>query len=174
MASSSGSARRYCRSEASASRQSTAAENARADRNLFALEPVRIAGAVPLFVMAAHDRRHRIGELHALQNLGAHHRVDLHLLELFRRQAPGLGDDVLGHRQLADVVQQRRGSQGFQVVRSQVQFFADLDGVDLHALQMVVRGVILGFDGQRQRFDGAQVQGRHLLGVLLFVLQPSR
>ena len=37
--------------------------------------------------------------------------MDLHLLELFRGQAAGLGDDVLGHGQLADVVQQRGGAQ---------------------------------------------------------------
>ena len=39
---------------------------------------------------------------------------------------------------------------------------------------MVMRGVILGFDGERQRFDGAQVQRRHLFGVLLFVFHAAQ
>ena len=42
----------------------------------------------------------------------------------------------------------------------EAQFFGELRGVDLHALQMIVRGVILGFDRQRQRFNGAQMQRR--------------
>ena len=36
---------------------------------------------------------------------------------------------------------------------------------------MIVRGVILGLDRQRQRFDGAQMQRGHLFGVLLLVFQ---
>ena len=33
---------------------------------------------------------------------------------------------------------------------------------------MVVGGVILGLDRQRQRLDGSQVQGSHFLGVFRF------
>ena len=36
---------------------------------------------------------------------------------------------------------------------------------------MVVRGVILGLDRQRQRLDGSQVQRGHFFGVALFCLQ---
>ena len=50
----------------------------------------------------------------------------------------------------------------------------DLDGVDLHALQVVVRGVVLGVDGQGQRLDGSQVQRRHLFGVIVLVVQPAQ
>ena len=39
---------------------------------------------------------------------------------------------------------------------------------------MLVSGVVLGFDGQRQRFDGAQVQRGHLLDVLLLVFQAAQ
>ena len=48
----------------------------------------------------------------------------------------------------------------------------DLDGVDLHPLQVVVRGVVLRFDGARQRLDGSHVQGGELFGVQLAVLEP--
>ncbi len=34
--------------------------------------------------------------------------------------------------------------------------------------------LVLGFNGQRQRFDGAKVQSRHLLGVVLFTLQAAQ
>ena len=55
------------------------------------------------------DGDNRIGKVHALENLGAYYRVDLHLFELFRRQPTRLVDDVLGNGQLADVMQQGCG-----------------------------------------------------------------
>ncbi len=149
-------------------------QNARANRNAVALQPVRISSAIPALVMRPHDGSHRVGKAHALQNFGAHHRVDLHLLELFAGQLSGFRDDVLGHRQLSDVVQHRGRAQRFQLRFVQAQFLAHLHRVDLHALQMIVRGVILGLDGQRESFDGSQVQRRHLLGVLLLVLHPAQ
>ena len=39
---------------------------------------------------------------------------------------------------------------------------------------MIVRGVILGLDGQRQRLDGSQMQRSHLFGVLLFVFHAPQ
>ena len=149
-------------------------KNARPDRNLFALQPEGIARSVPLLVMRPDDRHHRIGKADPLQNLRPHQRVDLHLFKFFRRQAPGLRDDVFGHGQLADVVQQRRRVQSFHFARGHAQFLGHFDGVHPHPLQVVVRGVVLGFDGQRQRLDGAQVQGRHFFDVPLFVLQFSQ
>jgi len=85
-------------------------KNARPDRNFRALQAVGITAAIPLLMMRADDGHHRIREFHALQNLCAHHRMNLHLLELLRRQLAGLGDDVFGDGQLADVVQQRGGA----------------------------------------------------------------
>ena len=54
-------------------------------------KPYGITAAVPFFVMRANNRNHRVGEIDALQNFGADHRMDLHLLELFERVSlPGL------------------------------------------------------------------------------------
>ena len=92
-------------------------QNARADRNLLARETLRIALAVPPFVMAEDQRRHRIGERHRGDDLRADLRVNADLLELLLRQRSGLRQDVLGHRQLADVVQQRRGLDALNLVR---------------------------------------------------------
>ena len=149
-------------------------ENACANRNLFALQAVGIAGAIPLFVVGPHDRHHRIREAHALQNLRPHHGVDFHLFEFFRRQPSRLRDDVLGHGEFADIVQQRRGLQRFHLRRSYAQFLGDFDGIDPHPLQVVMGGVVLGLDGQRQSFNGAHVQSRHLFDVALFVFQFSQ
>ena len=84
-------------------------EDSRAERNLFALQALRIALAVPAFVVAEDQRRHRIRERHGADDLGADLRMHADLLELFLRQRAGLRQDVLRHRELADVVQQRRG-----------------------------------------------------------------
>ena len=72
-------------------------------------ETLRIALAVPSFVMAEDERRHRIRERHRGDDLGADLRMDADFLELFLRQRTGLGQNVLGHGELADVVQERRG-----------------------------------------------------------------
>ena len=124
--------------------------------------------------MRPHDRHHRIGKADPLQDLRPHQRVDFHLFKFFRRQPSRLRDDVLGHGQLADVMQQRRGMQGFHFARAHTQFFGHFDGIHPHPLQVVVRGVVLGFDGQRQRLDGAQVQSRHFFHVALFVFEFSQ
>ena len=119
-------------------------------------------------MVRANDGRDRIGERDALQDFGAHQRVDLHLLEFFRGQAPGLVDDVFGNRQLADVVQQRSRAQRFDFGFGKSQFLRDLNREYAHALQVLVRGVVLGFDGQRKGLDGAQVQRGDLFGVAFF------
>ena len=82
-------------------------QNARADRYRFALQSIRISAAIPFLVMSTHDRHHRIRKIHLLQNLRPNDRMDFHLLEFFRRELARLRDNVLRHRQLANVVQHR-------------------------------------------------------------------
>ena len=65
--------------------------------------------------MVAHDWHDRIREADALQYLRAGNRVQLHLLELGGGQLAGLVEDVIGHGELADVVQQRAGLQRFDL-----------------------------------------------------------
>ncbi len=99
--------------------------------------------------------------------------MDLHLVEFFRRQAAGLGNDMLGHREFADIVQYGRGLQGLFLFARQTEFTGKFPRIDLHPRQVIVSGVVLGFDRQGQRFDGAQVQPRDRLGVLPLIVQPA-
>ena len=70
----------------------------------------------PIFRDAPARSAHRIGEFDLFQNLRAHQRMDLHLLELFGRQAARLGNDVFRDRQFADIVQQGGRLQSVQFV----------------------------------------------------------
>ena len=119
-------------------------------------------------MVRADDGSDRIRELNALQNLRAHHGMNLHLLEFFRGELAGLGDDVFRHGELADIVQQGGGAQRFHFLFGEAQFFGDFDGINAHALQVIVRSVVLGFDGQGQSFDGAEVQRGNVFCVALF------
>ena len=96
--------------------------------------------------------------------------MNLHLFKFFRSQPSGFVDDVLGHGQLTDVMQQCGGAQRFDFICRKANFFGDFYGVGSHALQVRVRGVVFGFDGQSQRLDGAHVQRSNLLHVPLFNL----
>ena len=60
------------------------------DWDLLASKAVRITAAIPLFMMGANDRHHGVWEIDPLKDLGADHRMNLHLFKLFRRQLAGL------------------------------------------------------------------------------------
>ena len=99
--------------------------------------------------------------------------MDADLLELLLRQRPRLREDVLGHGQLADVVQQRRGLDALDLVLGHAERAREPGGVDLHAADVALRGLILRVDGERERFDRRQVQVRHLRDVPLLVLDAA-
>ena len=144
-------------------------EDARAERDLLALQARRIALAVPALVVAQDQRRHRIRERHRAHDVGADLRMGADLLELFGRQRPRLREDVLGHGQLADVVQQRRRLHALDLVLAHPEAARQRGGVELHAPDVQLRGLILRVDRERQRFDRRQVQVRHLLRVAALV-----
>ena len=81
---------------------------------------------------------------------------------------------MLGHRQLANVVEQRGSPQGFELVGIEIQTLGQFDGVDPHPLQMIVRGMVFGFNSQGQRLDGPQVESGHFFHVALFVFQLAQ
>ena len=99
--------------------------------------------------------------------------MDPDLLELFLRQRTRLRQDVLGHGELADVVQQRRRLDALDFRRRTGRRLRQAGRVDLHAADVHLRGLILGVDRARQRFDRRQVQVRGLLHVPLLVLDAA-
>ncbi len=90
-----------------------AAQDARANRYLFSFEAGWITRSIPLFVMRMDNGHNRIRESHLFQNFRPNNGVDFHLLEFFQREFSRLRNNMLRHRELADVVQQGRGLQRF-------------------------------------------------------------
>jgi len=80
---------------------------------------------------------------------------------------------MLWDRKFSHVVQQSSGTQRLHFRRRESQVFGYFHGVDAYAPEMIVGGMVLGFDGQCQCFNGAQVQSSHFFDVLLFVVQPA-
>src|SRR5262249_41146593 len=75
-------------------------------RNLISAQSVRIAAPVPALVMVTDYRNDGIRKPDSFEYLGADDRVNFHLFKLGRRQAVWLVQNVIGHGELADVVQQ--------------------------------------------------------------------
>ena len=146
-------------------------QDAGAYRNLRPAQPQWIAGPIELLVVSAYDGDDRVGKAHPFQNFSSHQRMNLHLLEFFRRQPARFRDDVLGNRQLADVMQQGGGLQGIHSLPVNVEFLRHFDRVDANSLQVIVCRLVLGLDGKRERLDRAHVQVGHLFHVPLLIFQ---
>ena len=113
------------------------------------------------------------GKRHAADDLGADLRMNADLLELLLRQRARLRQDVLGHGELADVVEQRRGLDALDLVLRHAERAREAGGVHLHAADVALRRLILRVDGERQRFDRGQVQIGDLLHVPLLILDAA-
>ena len=62
---------------------------------------------------------------------------------------------MFGNGQLANVMQQGGCPQRFGLFSTQPHVFAYVDCVELDPLQVVMRGVVFGLNGQSQRFNRA-------------------
>ena len=85
-------------------------DDPRLDRDLLAGDPVRVARAVPALVLVAHRPRDRSHPGNRAEDPLADHRMLAHDLPLAVVQRPLLVEDLVGDPDLADVVQERRGT----------------------------------------------------------------
>src|SRR6185503_11756511 len=101
----------------------------------------------------------RIRKIDRRQDVCADVDVQLHLLELERRQLPRLVEDVLGHRQLARVVQQRGGVDGLdRLLVGDAERLGEADRELLYAPDVIGGDAVLRLDRRRQRLDGREIQ----------------
>ena len=77
---------------------------------------------------------------------------------------------MLRHGEFANVVKYSGSPKRLQLLVFHAEIATNFEGVNLNALQMFVCGLVLGFNGQGQRFDRTKVESSHLFGMLhLFV-----
>ena len=149
-------------------------QDAGANRDVGSTDSVGVPRAVPVLVVMPHDRDHGIGKVDRGENLRADRRVQLHLLEFGGRQLARLVEDVLGHRDLPGVVQQRSGFDRFErLLVGDADFARQSHRGGLHASDVAVRHLVLGIDRGRQRLDGREIHPIEFLDVSLRVLQPA-
>src|SRR5258708_27071076 len=92
------------------------------------------------------------------QNLCADHRMHFCLFELSGRQRARLVQNMIRHRELANVMQQRSGIERGQFRFGKIEQLAETGGVNLYTAHVKMRGLILGVYGCRQRFYDRQMQ----------------
>ena len=149
-------------------------DDARPEGDRRAREARRIPPAVPPLVMALDERRHGHRERHVADDVGAEPGVDVNLLQLFGCERPRLGDDVGGHGEHADVVQQRRGLDGVALRRAHPDGARQGPGELLHVAQVRVGRRVLGLDGEGERLDRRLVQIRRLLRRTPLPVEPAQ
>ena len=124
--------------------------------------------------MAPHDWNHRIRKLDERQDVGAHVHVQLHLLEFRLGQLARLVQDVLGNRELAGIVQQRGGFYRLDVlIVTDAKRPRQSDRVRLDAPHVIVRHVVFGVDGHRERFHGREIEPIEIAEVPPGVLEAA-
>ena len=140
-------------------------QDARAEWNGLTLQALGIARAVPPLVVALDVRRHGVGERHRLEDVGADRGVQPDVVELRGCQPARLGEDVLRHRQLADIVEQGRNLQALHLVARHPGGFAKGGRSSLDASDVVFRragfrvdGLVTSIDRARQRLHRRQMQ----------------
>ena len=136
---------------------------------VFAAKTGRVSGSVPAFVMAPDQRRDGAGERDCVDDLGAHLRVDLHLLALVRAERSRLREDVLGHRELADVVKERGRLDRLGVTLRQREAAREAGGIVLHALDVHAARGVLGLNRARQHLGAFTMELRPIGNAPLFV-----
>jgi len=78
--------------------------------------------------MMAHNRNHGIRKVHTTEQLGSYNRVNFHLVEFSRGQWTGLVENVRGHSELSDVMQQSGAANQLHAVRRQSHRLSDAEG----------------------------------------------
>ena len=126
--------------------------------------PARVAGAVPLLLVAEGDRRRHVQDRggraahQAVALLG----VGLHDRALLRRERPRLQQDRVGDRHLADVVQRRRVLEPLAELRVHADVFGQQHREAPDALDVRAGVLVAELDRHRQALDGLRLRDLEL------------
>ena len=153
------------------------------DRDRLAFQAPRVAGPVPLLLMAEGDRRRHVQDRggRAAHQAVALLRVGLHDRALLRRERPGLQQDRVGDRHLADVVQRRGVPQALAKVGVHADVFGQQHREASDPLYVRAGVLVAELDRHRQPLHGLRLsdlqlrQGPfELVGAVLDLLFQGR
>lgn len=134
-------------------------DDACAERDRLAGEPVGVARAVPALVVRQRDLaphgEDRVGGLG--EDLRAHERVTLHLRALLVRERARLEEDRIGHAELAHVVHGRREEQAARDIAPHAHLRRDGLCVEAHALDVAAGLAIAELRGGGEAEDHIEV-----------------
>src|SRR5262245_34066478 len=120
--------------------------DARSHGNRVAGEPIGIAATVVPFVMVP-DNDSALGEkLERRHDLGAGERVASHDAPLVVREGSGLAQDALGHRDLAEIVEKPRVSDGRRLAAAAARGEGEAAREGRHAVRVSPRVLVLGLE----------------------------
>jgi len=100
-------------------------EDPRPKEDLFAREPLRVAGAIQPLVVLVDDLRHRPREVNALQHVEPCLGMNADHVHLQRAQPAGLAQDLARDDDLPHIVHEPRDPQAGLLLRRQAQFAGD-------------------------------------------------
>ena len=128
--------------------------------NRLAFQTVGIAASVPALVVRPGDRRGELEQVAAGagEQVAADLRVPLHLLALVVGQHPGLAQDLVVDRDLADVVQRRREAQQRYMRVRQAERDRDVTAVRADALEVGAGCAVAIFDRAGEAVQRSRVR----------------
>src|SRR3954470_9259569 len=128
-------------------------EDPRDERDVVRAEALRVAAAVPALVVVEDDVHDDLRQPERAHDARADLRVPAHDLPLVLRERAGLGEDVLGHADLADVVQQAAEEELLGAPDLGVDDLGQLRRQPAHAAQVAARDRVLRLDGCGEALD---------------------
>ena len=129
-------------------------EDARAQGDVLAPEPVGIAGAVPALVVMIDDGDGVPEKRHVLDETAAHRGMRPHDLPFVGGQRPRLEEDAVGNGDLADVMEHDAVLDVGELALRHAVSLGEGKGVDTHALRVGARAGVARLEHVPERREG--------------------
>jgi len=119
-----------------------------------------------MFMMVANNGQNQAQRLQWLADILAGNRMLLHDFPFFRPQVAAFFQDLIGHGNLAEVVQESAASQGDSAVILKVEVSPHLGSIERQAFAMAFGIRVAGLDTQAERADH-RLRGFQFVGKFL-------
>jgi hypothetical protein len=135
-------------------------DDARTEWDPCAMQPVRVAGAVPALVMASDDCEHVGGGKERREQARPFGRVEADGGPFRVVERPGLREDGLRNRELPDVVQFRRELERLELARREPKSRADADAQPGDLQRVRAKQAVTRARAREERLDRARLAFR--------------